>query len=432
MNRIDATTPVVVFTTSVDPLLHSPLGVARSLGRLGVPVHVAQPGRRSPTAASRYVTRTFTLVPRGKDDGALVEQLVDVADAVGGRPVLVPVDDEAALLLDDFEDRLAEHYRFPRRPLGLAARLADKRALDQLCEQSGVPRPRSSFPADRDDLRASASRFPVVVKAVDPLLLRRSPGARSVTIADDEEQLLAAYELLAAAGTGNVMVQEYVPGGPQTIWMFNGYFDASSRCRFGATGVKLRQCLPGTGPTSLGETRASAQVRRDAERLLGALGYTGIVDLGFRYDARDGAYKLLDVNPRIGGTFRLFTARSGLDVVRALYLDLTGQPVPEGPDHAVPDGRRWQDEPHDLLAQGIYRARGEATWPQWLASMRGVDERAWCAADDLVPFALMCRHAAMRSRRGLTLIGAGAGALRRDRGPAVDALIAQGTAAARW
>ena len=36
------------------------------------------------------------------------------------------------------------------------------------------------------------------------------------------------------------------------------------------------------------------------------LGYRGILDIGYRYDARDGRYKVLDVNPRIGATFRLF------------------------------------------------------------------------------------------------------------------------------
>ena len=34
------------------------------------------------------------------------------------------------------------------------------------------------------------------------------------------------------------------------------------------------------------------------------------------------------MNPRIGCTFRLFAATNGMDVARALYLDLTGQPVP--------------------------------------------------------------------------------------------------------
>ena len=129
-----------------------------------------------------------------------------------------------------------------------------------------------------------------------------------------------------------------------------------------------------------------------------------MVDLGWRYDARDGRYKLLDVNPRIGGTFRLFVASNGMDVARALYLDLTGQPVPAA---AARDGRKWLVEPNDLQASLLYWREGALTPGQWLGSLRGVEEAAWFARDDLAPFLAMCRSAATmaaakaaRSRHG--------------------------------
>src|SRR5215212_10373087 len=80
-------------------------------------------------------------------------------------------------------------------------------------------------------------------------------------------------------------------------------------------------------------------------RFLRSVGYRGIVDLGFRRDDRDGQYKLLDVNPRIGSSFRLFLDSNGVDVARALYLDMTGQPIPESRARV---GRRWLVEDQDL------------------------------------------------------------------------------------
>ena len=70
------------------------------------------------------------------------------------------------------------------------------------------------------------------------------------------------------------------------------------------------------------------------------------------------SYKLLDVNPRIGGTFRLFVGPDGTDVLRALYLDLTGQAIPPTSE---PDGRRWIVEPQDLISSLAYRRRGDIT-----------------------------------------------------------------------
>ena len=109
----------------------------------------------------------------------------------------------------------------------------------------------------------------------------------------------------------------------------------------------------------------------------------GILDIGYRYDARDGRYKLLDPNPRIGSSFRLFVGRDGLDVARALYLDLNGLPVPASP---FPDGRKWIVEDQDIESTLDYMAEGTLGPGGWAASLRGVEEGAWFAWDDPAPF----------------------------------------------
>ena len=73
----------------------------------------------------------------------------------------------------------------------------------------------------------------------------------------------------------------------------------------------------------------------------------GILDIGYRYDARDGRYKLLDANPRLGATFRLFVGDNGMDVTRAEYLHFTGQPVPVS---HICTGRKWILEDADLVS----------------------------------------------------------------------------------
>jgi len=44
-------------------------------------------------------------------------------------------------------------------------------------------------------------------------------------------------------------------------------------------------------------------VEAQTKQLMQAVAYRGPLDVGYRFDARDGKYKLLDVNPRIGSTF---------------------------------------------------------------------------------------------------------------------------------
>jgi predicted ATP-grasp superfamily ATP-dependent carboligase len=117
-----------------------------------------------------------------------------------------------------------------------------------------------------------------------------------------------------------------------------------------------------------------------------AIGYQGILDIGYRYDTRDRLYKVLDVNPRIGCTFRLLTATNGMDVARALYLDLTGRPVP--PTQAA-EGRKWLVEDFDLFSTFRSWCDHNLTMKDWMRSLRGVQEAACFALDDLLPFLLM-------------------------------------------
>src|SRR5262249_39504402 len=226
----------------------------------------------------------------------------------------------------------------------------------------------------------------VMLKGIDGQRLQRRCGERMFIVRDADE-LLARYDALEDPAAPNLMLQGYIPGGDDTVWMWNGYFDVRSECLFGMTGKKLRQHPVGRGSTSLGICLPNESVDTTTRSFMKALGYRGILDIGYRYDARDGRHKVLDVNPRIGATFRLFVADNGLDVARALYLDLTAQPVPAG--RAV-DGRKWLVEDFDLLSCLRYRRAGVLTLRDWARSLRGVAESAYLAADDPRPVMAMC------------------------------------------
>jgi predicted ATP-grasp superfamily ATP-dependent carboligase len=171
--------------------------------------------------------------------------------------------------------------------------------------------------------------------------------------------------------------------------MFDGYFDAESRCLFRVTGRKIRQFPPYIGATCLGVCRANHALADQTEAFMQAIGYRGILDSGFKYDRRTGEYKLLDVNPRVGLNFRQFVDAAGMDVVRALYCHLTGQPVATG---AFPEGRKWIVENNDLASSVVYWRDGKLKARQWPGTLHGVEEASWFAPDDVAPFFSMWRY----------------------------------------
>ena len=50
------------------------------------------------------------------------------------------------------------------------------------------------------------------------------------------EELIENYSAMEDPETPNLMLQEYIPGDDDQIYIFNGYFDRSSRCLAGFTG----------------------------------------------------------------------------------------------------------------------------------------------------------------------------------------------------
>jgi D-aspartate ligase len=396
---VNVSTPVVVFPDAPDPYAHTALALARTLGRLGVRVASVHGDRSAPSARSRYVHRRIVWREWPADAKDRLRRLTAIAEDYDERPVLIPYDDESALFVEDHAGVLAPRFVFPERPAGLARSLVDKRQLNALCVEHGIPTPTTLSPRDAGEVEAflADASFPIVLKGAHswiPGLDRRT----RIVIAQDRDAALSAYRGMGEAERQNVMLQEYIPGGPDSVWMFNGYFDAASDCLVGFTGKKLRQSPPYTGATSLGVCLPNERLAATTTRFMKKLGYRGILDIGYRYDGRDGEYKLLDVNPRVGATFRLFVDPvSQMDVVRALYLDLTGQTVPAATQR---NGRKWLVEPWDTKSSLRYGKDGRLSGPEWLRSFRGVEEAAWFASDDPRPFLALCgRMARNRIRR---------------------------------
>ena len=375
---MNPTTPVVILG-----IHYGSLGIARSLGRMRVPVYGVDGELRSNAFASRYFRGRHQWDFARASPHSSVDFLLGLRATLGRNAVLIPTTDVTAQLVADCAAELGDSYRFQDNASALVRQLCRKPELHALARRHGVPSPETLLPRSVQDAQIFADRvkFPLVLKASNGAGLDASAGRRMVIVRTREE-LIENYPSRKNPAEPDLMLQEYIPGGDDTIWMFNGYFDRKSECVAGFTGKKLRQYPIHTGATSLGISLHNQIVHELTTNFMNRLGYRGIIDIGYRYDARDGLYKLLDVNPRIGATFRLFVGADGTDVARLLYLDLTSQPLPTiTPVY----GRKWLDENRDFFASRQYREEGSLTMAAWIGSFRGVHEAAWFAWDDLIP-----------------------------------------------
>ncbi|WP_443075436.1 carboxylate--amine ligase [Streptomyces sp. NBC_01483] len=367
------------------PLHHGGVGAIRSLGRLGIPMYAITEDRYTPAAASRYLRRAFVWPTTGTEEPErLVEGLLRIGARIGRPTVLVPTDEEAAVLIAEHQEELGERFLFPRVDAKLPRRLASKQGLHELCVEHGIPSPAAAFPQSYEEIVAFAesARFPIVAKNREAFVRRSQPAVNGTTrIATREGLLTLARDWGDQPG---VILQEYLPREEAEDWIVHAYFDADSTPLAMFTGVKVRSWPPHAGMTANAYVVDNPELADLAARFIKQIGFSGVIDLDLRFDRRDGQYKLLDFNPRMGAQFRLFESESGIDVVRAMHLDLTGRTVPEGEQRA---GHRYIVENIDLPALLAYRRSGYTT-PHAPARASGT-ELAWLAGDDLRPFFMM-------------------------------------------
>ncbi|MFF1909640.1 ATP-grasp domain-containing protein [Kitasatospora sp. NPDC058218] len=402
--RADRTVPALLVKIGCYPQSHSALGAVRTLGRLGVPVYAMVEDRLTPTALSRYLTGALVGPSTGREPpaelaAALREAAREVRRRTGRRAVAVATDDEAAVLLAEYAQELAEDLLLPPVPPDLPRRLADKGGLYDICRATDTPTPGACAPTDREELLAAARRFgyPLVLKNLASFTRLQRPVVGHTTVVRTEAELLARCPPAGPSGRASdgssdgssgdfpggpplgVLAQEYLPAEQAQDWITHLTCGPGGEPLAVFTGAKLRSWPPGAGVTTRARAVANPELAELAERLCRRIGYCGIADLDWRLDLRDGRYKLVDFNPRTGAQFRLFETSGGVDVVRALHLSLTGRPVPRGPQLRRSYGLGQLD-----LLSAASAARQERRAPADLWPRRGT-ERAWLCRDDPLP-----------------------------------------------
>jgi D-aspartate ligase len=358
------------------------LAIARTLGRLGIPVYLlAQEGEATPVWSSRYWAKKARW-DFSKSENESLAFMLDIGRTIqanhGARPILLTLADWIAIFIERNSDVLQEQFVFPRAARPLIRSLANKWEMHLLASEYAIPTPTTIHPRSRVDAEEflETGTLPVVLKPADPYL----PDAPSKKILNSRRELLDEVDREAARGPLNFVLQEYIPGDAEAVWMCNGYFGPEPSRTVIFTGKKLRQ-VSSTGIASLAICLPNETVEAQTRSFMEGIGYRGCVGIGYRYDSRDGRYKLLDVNARVSGIFRLFNGTNDMDVVRICYLDLTDQDLPAT---ALRPGRKWMLEDDIFAALAAVRNDG-LTVTQWLNSIRGVQESHWFAADDPRP-----------------------------------------------
>src|SRR5438132_1694357 len=330
-NGIESSTHDVTFTPSSRGALvmgadYRALGVARSLGRRRIPVWLINQGGHLVASASRYVHRRLPW-PVCDDHGKINFLLRVCASHNLKGWILIPTDDYTVGLVSNHHQALSSSYQVTVPAWETLRWACNKRLLHQLAERVQVHQPWTFCPSTREELATIDCPFPVILKPA----VRLQPSNLSVPKAwraEDRTSLLKRYdEASALLPPENLIIQEMVPGGGEA------QFSYAALCKDGRSLASVVARRTRQFPRDFGqfstyvETIDAPEIVEPAERLLAAVHFTGVAEVEFKRDPRDGQFNVLDINPRVWGWHTL-SRRAGVDFPYLLWLLTRGEPVP--------------------------------------------------------------------------------------------------------
>jgi predicted ATP-grasp superfamily ATP-dependent carboligase len=301
---------------------HPGLGVARSLGRRGIPVFVID-DQESISSFSRYATRVVK-VKDIRDEQKTVESVLEIGWRYDLKDwVLFPTRDETVAAFSRYRDKLAEFFKVPTPSWETIRWAWDKKNTYELAEKLDIPSPKTFNPRNATELPALYSKLPLAIKPAVKENFFYATGAKAWR-AETVDQLHQLYDRASRQiSPHEILLQEIIPGDGTHQVSYCAFFrDGQAHSVLTARRARQHPHEFGRAATYV-ESIALPAIEELSERFLKAINYYGLVEVEFKRDPRDGQYKLLDVNARTWG-FHTLGYPAGVDFPFLIYADQLG------------------------------------------------------------------------------------------------------------
>jgi len=340
------------------------LSNTRSLGEMGVPVYVVD--KDNCIARYSHYCKKFFRSPDFSQD-AFASFLIDLARSEGIKDwVLFPSNDHAVYTLSKHKQRLEEFYKVITPELNIIDNIYDKVKLIEIAQAHGIPVPITQVFRSMDDPMDKTLKFPVLTKGRNGLSFYKAIRKKAL-LARNERELRDQLRFIDDHyEISKSFTQEVIPfNGSNKTASFTGFCDKGV-VKTHWTGIKLREHPISYGTATFTKNIYIEACHRQSERLLKALNYTGVCEVEYIQDTRDGEYKLIEINPRTWLWVELAKA-SAVDYAKIIYNYCQDQPVLYPQSDPLP--RYWINPVTDTVFSVWAILKGKLNLLQYLASL---------------------------------------------------------------
>lgn len=337
----------------------------RILAKTGIPVVVVDKGDCI-ARHSKYCNGFFRC-PNFLED-TFAEFLLDLAERENLKGwLLLPSNDHAVYTLARHQSQLQTVFKMLTPPLQVFETIYDKSRLLELARSLVIPTPQTSYFASCQPGPIDLS-FPVITKGKRGLTFFKKVGKKAI-IAADESQLRQRLKSLAEIiDLDETFTQEVIPfdGTNKTI-SFTA-FCINGEIKTFWMGIKLREHPLKFGTATFCESIYQKECLTYSALLLGALNYTGVCEIEYLRDPRDGQFKLIEINARTWLWVGLAVA-CGVNYPLYIYNHVNG--LSNDFPATYPLGLCWRNFWVDSIYSIMAMIKGQLKIEDYLHSLRG-------------------------------------------------------------
>jgi predicted ATP-grasp superfamily ATP-dependent carboligase len=302
------------------------LGIARNLGRYGIPVVGISSCSDAPGNVSRYC-RSIVGPDSQTEPDALARLLIDLGKLERQRGILFPTRDADVVFVNQYRDSLEPFFAIPQPTGDILHLIVNKARLASVADSVGIPVPRTMQVSSLEEIlcRRDDLIFPAVLKPIYAYQWRVpeivcAVGKRKGIKVGTIDELMDIYRRIVPYQK-EILIQEFVQGPEDEFFIVGSYFNHNSECLGSYTAQKIVQFPSEIGLGCLLRSTRNEEVRRLGNRLLKSIKFTGIAEIEFKKESKTGEYRLIEINPRHWDQHALGTA-CGVNLTYTAYLDL--------------------------------------------------------------------------------------------------------------
>ena len=303
----DTFTPVLVLSAHTIAL-----GVVQSLGPKGIPLYLVSFDEKDMAYKSKYVRECFYLPHPERNSNDFVNGLIKIGEKIG-KAVIFTADDYTLVLISKNLDVLKSGFILPTPDWSIIEKIINKDSTYSIAESLGIPIPKTLLLDNSSNMSSDHLRnikFPCLIKPVQSHTYYEV-FRKKMAVVNNLDELEVNFNECKKKNI-NVTVQEIIVGDIFRGLNFNSLF-FNGKIMQGFTAYKIRMTDDGYGiPVVVRGCRMIDELWEYSEKLLNKIGYEGYSCIEYKYDERDGLYKLLEVNGRYNRS-SLLSVKSGIN-----------------------------------------------------------------------------------------------------------------------